>query len=152
MLQLSTFWPHLGALQAASSMTVEWGWTSPRKTELRMCPNPLQLRPARRRISAPSKLQRLQSCKTGITAQKEPATTPASAGRMLLSIYITLDRSFRAALRSSDQQHRQPQQTSGKNTHQNTNQMSGQSVQAKNVNSNAADIKRKVCCDNQSRV
>jgi hypothetical protein len=33
----------------------------------------LQLRPARRGIAAPSKLQMLQSCKTGIRAQKEPA-------------------------------------------------------------------------------
>jgi hypothetical protein len=42
----------------------------PRETDLRVCHNLLQLRPARRGIVAPSKLQRLQSCKTGIRAQK----------------------------------------------------------------------------------
>jgi hypothetical protein len=36
------------------------------------CPNLLHLRPARRGIAEPRKLQRLQSCKTGITAEKEP--------------------------------------------------------------------------------
>jgi hypothetical protein len=43
-----------------------------RETEFRVCRNLLQLRPVRRRIAATSKLQRLQSCKTGITTKKEP--------------------------------------------------------------------------------
>jgi hypothetical protein len=43
----------------------------PRETELRECTKLLQLRPAIWGITAPSKLQRLQSCKTGITKQKE---------------------------------------------------------------------------------
>jgi hypothetical protein len=56
------------------------------------------------------------------------------------SKYTTHNHPFAAALLRFDQQHPQPpsqqkqQQSSGKNTHQDTNQASGQSVQAKNVN------------------
>jgi exopolysaccharide biosynthesis protein len=62
------------------------------------------------------------------------------------SKYATQDRAFASALRSSEQQHpQQPSQKNGnslqdKNTHQDTNhQISGQSVQAENVNINATD-------------
>jgi hypothetical protein len=64
-------------------------------------------------------------------------TTPGSADRTFFSQYSTPDRSFAAALRSSDQQQpskQKQQQSSGKHTHQHTNQTSGQSVQTKNVN------------------
>jgi hypothetical protein len=72
-------------------------------------------------------------------------TTLGSARRTLFLKYTTPDRSFAAALRSFDQQHRQQplqqkqQQSSRKNMHQDTNQISGQSVQAKNVNIHATD-------------
>jgi hypothetical protein len=58
---------------------------------------------------------------------------------------MTPDRSFAIALRSCDQKNlQQPsqqkqQQSSGNNKHQDTNQISGQSVQAKNVNTNAME-------------
>jgi hypothetical protein len=107
------------------------------------CPNLLQLRPARRGIAAPSKSKRLQSYKTGITEQKESAgDNIGAAGRTFFSQHTTLDRSFAAALRSSNQQQapqQQPQQSSRKYTNQDTYQISGQSVQAKNVNFNAMD-------------
>jgi hypothetical protein len=59
-------------------------------------------------------------------------TTLGSAGRMFFSKRTTPDQSFAAALCSSDQQHpQQPsqqkkQESSGKNMHQDTNQISGQ--------------------------
>jgi hypothetical protein len=95
-----------------------------RETELRESLNLPQLRPARWEIAAPSKLQRLQSWKTGITRQEK---TPGSETWIFFSKYTTSDRFFAAALRSSDQQRRQQplqqkeQQSSGKNTHQDTN-------------------------------
>jgi hypothetical protein len=58
-------------------------------------------------------------------------TTPESAGRMFFSKYTTPDRSFTATLLSSEQQYRQQpsgqnqQKSSGKYTHQDTNQISG---------------------------
>jgi hypothetical protein len=61
---------------------------------------------------------------------------------MFFSKHTTPDRSFAAALRSSDEQHRQEpseqkqQQSSGNNTHQDIDQTSGQSVQTKNENIN----------------
>jgi hypothetical protein len=66
---------------------------------------------------------------------------PGSSGRTFFSSYTTPDRSFAAALRSSEQQHQQPsqqnhQQSSG---HQVNKQTSLQSLQAKNVNSNVKD-------------
>jgi hypothetical protein len=72
-------------------------------------------------------------------------TIPGSAGRTFSSKYITPDRQFATALRSFGQQHRQQpsqqkqQQSSVKNKHQDTNQIAGQSVQAKNININAVD-------------
>jgi hypothetical protein len=62
-----------------------------RETELRECPNLLQLRPARLGITGPSKLQRLQSCKTEITAQKKPAgdNTEVSREDILVEIHNT---------------------------------------------------------------
>jgi hypothetical protein len=91
-------------------------------------------------------LQRLQTCKTGITAQKEPAGDKTGIeGRTFFSKYTIPARSFATALRSSEQQHQQQppqhqqQQSSGHHGQQVTNQTSGHSVQAKNVNSNAVD-------------
>jgi hypothetical protein len=78
--------------------------------------------------------------------RKLRATTPGSAGRTFFSKYTTHDRTFTAALRSSDQQHRQqpsqqkPATVFRKNTHRDTNEIPGQSVQAKNVNINATDM------------
>jgi hypothetical protein len=71
----------------------------PRETELREGPNLLQLQHARRGIAAPSKLQRLQSCKTGITAQKEPAgdNTGVSRRDVLLEIHNTCTSLFLSA-------------------------------------------------------
>jgi hypothetical protein len=99
-------------------------------------------RPARRGIAAPSKIQRQQSCKIGITAQKEPAGDNTGIGRedVLLEIHYR-----KSIIRSSNQQH--PQQTSqhkqqqplGKNTHQNTKQVSGQLLQANSINISATD-------------
>jgi hypothetical protein len=61
------------------------------ETELRECPNLLQLHPEREGITAPNKLQRLQSCKTGITAQKEIVSnnTGVSMEDILLKIHNT---------------------------------------------------------------
>jgi hypothetical protein len=59
---------------------------------------------------------------------------------MFFSKYTTPDRSFAAALHTSNQQQplqQKQQQSSGKIMHQDTNQISGQSVQAKNVNIHA---------------
>jgi hypothetical protein len=73
------------------------------------------------------------------------ATTPGSAWWTFFLKFTTPDRSFTGVLCNSDQQHpQQPsqqkqQQSSGKNMHQDTSQISGQSVQAKNVNVNATD-------------
>jgi hypothetical protein len=59
--------------------------------------------------------------------------------------YTSPARSFTAAIRSYNQQHwQQPtqqkhKQSSGRNTHQDTNQISGQSVQANNINISATD-------------
>jgi hypothetical protein len=60
--------------------------------------------------TAPSKLQRAQSCKTGITAQKEPAGHNTRVTKNILLEITTPDRLFTAALWSSHQQH--PQQPS----------------------------------------
>jgi hypothetical protein len=68
-----------------------------------------------------------------------------SAGKTFFSKYTTPDRSFTTALHSSHQQHvQQPsqqkqQQSSGLSMYQDTNKISNQSVQAKNVNINATD-------------
>jgi hypothetical protein len=70
------------------------------------------------RISPPAatatcNLQRLQSRKTGITAQKEVAGENAGSGRRIFFLkFVRSDRSLAAALRSSDQQYQQ--QPSGK--------------------------------------
>jgi hypothetical protein len=112
-----------------------------RETELRQHSILPQLRPARRGIAA----QRLQSCKTGITAQKEPAGNKIGSEKRTFFSKCTPDQSLTTALRSSDQQNQQQpsppqqQQLLGNNMHQDTNQTSGQSVQVKNVNSNAMD-------------
>jgi hypothetical protein len=67
--------------------------------------NLLQLRPARWGIAASSKLQRLQSCKTGIAAQKEPAEDNTGSARgTFFSKYTAPDRSLATALRNSDWQ------------------------------------------------
>jgi hypothetical protein len=112
----------------------------PRETGL--CPNLLQLQHARRGIAAPSKLQRLQSCKTGIIAQKGqkgPAGNSTGVSRRtFFSKYITSDRSFALLFAAPSQQ--EQQQSSGKNKQQDTNQTSDQSAQAQNVNSNATDL------------
>jgi hypothetical protein len=92
VLHLSTLWPHLGAQQASCSLLLVWGGHGHRE-----CPEkqnslsqPLQFRPARRGIAEPSKLQRLQSCKTGITAQKEPAGDNTGVSRdNILKIHNT---------------------------------------------------------------
>jgi hypothetical protein len=144
MLQLSAFWPHVGALQAASSLPVVCGWSSPswvaRETELGECPD-LQdgelLHPVNYRGCSHAK-QELK-CRRNLWV-----TAHGSAWRTVFIEYITPDRTFSAALHSSNQQHpwqplQQKQwQSSGKNTHHDINQITGQSVQAKNVNSNAA--------------
>jgi hypothetical protein len=98
----------------------------PRETEFRECSS-LQLRPARRGIAAPSKLQRLQSWSTGITEN------------ILLEIHNT-DLLFAAALRSSDQQHRHNHHNEISSKYTSGHQSgTGQSVQAENVNNNATD-------------
>jgi hypothetical protein len=81
----------------------------------------------------------LHSIKAGITAQKEPAGDKTGDNREdVLEIHNTA-----TVLHSSDQQHRQEpsqqkqQQSLGKNTHRDTNQISDQSMKAKNVNNNA---------------
>jgi hypothetical protein len=112
MLQLSAFWPHQGALQAASllaacGVAVVIMNAQRNRTQ---CPNLLHLRPARWGIAAPSKLKRLQSCKIWITAQKKPAGDNTGVRRQnFFSKYTTPHQSFAAALHSSDQQHWQQQ-------------------------------------------
>jgi hypothetical protein len=130
MLQLSAFWPHLGALQAASSLSVVWEWTAPSWVPWD-CPNVLQLRPARREIAAPVTLQRLRNYSAVGTCGRQHR---GQQGGRFFSKYTTPDRSFVAALRSSDRQ--QPWQ---KKLHRDTNQIAGQPVQAKNVTINATD-------------
>jgi hypothetical protein len=75
------------------------------------CPNLLQLQHARRGIAAPSKLQRLQSCKTGIIAQKgQKGLAGDSIGvsrRTFFSKYITSDRSFALLFAAPSQQEQQ---------------------------------------------
>jgi hypothetical protein len=105
------------------------GWTSPswvpRETEFRQLPNLVQFVPARRGIATASRLQSLHSCKTGITAQKEPVgdNTGVSRENILLKIHNTWS-IIRRAIHSSDQQYRQQpsqqkqQRVSGKTTHQ----------------------------------
>jgi hypothetical protein len=71
-------------------------------------------------------------------------TNQGTAGRTFVSKYTTPDRSFASALHSSMQpQEQRPQQQQNKpavhHEQQATSQASGQSVQAKNVNSNAMD-------------
>jgi hypothetical protein len=54
----------------------------PRKTEFREHPDLLQLQLERLGITTPSKLQRLQPCKTGVAVLKGPASdNTGSAGR-----------------------------------------------------------------------
>jgi hypothetical protein len=112
-------------------------WTSPRQTELRV-------RLARRgncRIQQVTEAAVMQS-RNYSTEKNLQATTPGSAGRTFFTKHTTPDRSFVAALRSSDEQHRQEpseekqQQSSGNTKHQDINQTSGQSVQTENVNMN----------------
>jgi hypothetical protein len=72
-------------------------------------------------------------------------TTPGPARRTFFLKYTILNGSFVAALRSSNQlPWQQPsqqtqQQSSGKNMHQDTNQILDQTVQAKNINNNVTD-------------
>jgi hypothetical protein len=116
----------------------------PRETELKECPHLLQLQPARQRIAAHSKLQRLQSCKLGITVYKELVGDNSRVSRKYTLLKMHNTRSIihccssklRSAASASINTTKQ-QQSSGKNTHQDTNQISGQSVKAKIVNSNA---------------
>jgi hypothetical protein len=96
---------------------------------------------ARWEIAAPSKLQRLQSCKRGIT-EKEPVgdKTGVSRENILLETYnirsniYSLPLSAATISNISGNHH-------NKNTNslQETSQTSSQSVQAKKVNSNAMD-------------
>jgi hypothetical protein len=101
-----------------------------------------QLRSSR---SHPAKLQRLQSCKTGITAQKGPVGDNTGVSRENILLEIP-DRLFAAALLSCDKQHRQQpsqqkqQQSSEKHTRLNTNETSSQSVQDKSVNNKTTDV------------
>jgi hypothetical protein len=76
--------------------------------------------------------------------KNQRATNQGTAGRTFFSKYTTPDRSFASALRSSLQpQEQKPQQQQKKpavhHEQQATSQASGQSVQAKNVNSNGMD-------------
>jgi hypothetical protein len=122
----------------------------PRKTELKECvptccncdlqdresPHPASYR---ERSHAKQELQRRRNLQV---------TTPGSARTFLLEI-TTPDRSFTAALQSSNQQHPQqpsppppPKESSGKNMQQDTNQISGQPqpVHTKNVKNNSTDV------------
>jgi hypothetical protein len=86
---------YLGALWAASTLPLVRGWKPPsgvpRKTELRERPDLLKLRLERRGFTAPSKLQRLQSCETDVAAQKVPASdkTRIIKENILLEIHDT---------------------------------------------------------------
>jgi hypothetical protein len=90
--------------------------------------------------------QRLQSCKTGITVQKKPAgdQTRVSRENILLKIHNTQSiicccspQLWTASLATTTSA--QQQQSSGHPGQKVTNQTSGQSVQAKKVNSNATN-------------
>jgi hypothetical protein len=105
----------------------------PRETELRECTNLLQLRPAIRGITTPSKLQRLQSCKIGIIEQKE--TVGNNNGVSTEDVPLKIHNSVSIIGCCSSQI-----QSAASAATITTNKISGWSVQAKNVNINAMDV------------
>jgi hypothetical protein len=88
----------------------------------------------------------LQSCKTGITAQKEPAgnNTGVIRENILLEIHNTQSIIHCCSSQLRSEASAATITTTAtvftKNTHQDTSQTSGQSVHSKNVNSNAMDM------------
>jgi hypothetical protein len=94
-----------GSFCAAGGAGVVTANGVPTETEPRECPNLTQLQLEGQRIAALVKLQRLQPCKTGAVMQKEPVgeINPGLSGRTFFSKYTTIDRSFAAALCSSEQ-------------------------------------------------
>jgi hypothetical protein len=87
-IQLSAFWPHLGALQATSSLPVVWVVTAILSDQ----------RNRAQAVSTPSKLQRLQSCKTEMTAQKEPESDNTGVSRENIPLEIRVH-SIRSIIR-----------------------------------------------------
>jgi delta 1-pyrroline-5-carboxylate dehydrogenase len=108
----------------------------PRETELSECPNLLQLRSA---IGESPHSASYRGCSL---AKQELQRRRNLRAKASASNYATPDRAVSSALCRSEQQPSQKMATDfkKKNTHQDTNQISGQSVQAKNVNINATDL------------
>jgi hypothetical protein len=142
VLSLAAIRPHLGALNA----TRVWSSSSwlPRETDLRKCPHVLQLWPPRRVIGEHRRVKRCSHAKQGLKRRRNlRETTVRPAARTVFSNYTTSDWAVAATLLSSAQQSRQyplqgkQQETSGRNTCEDSNHTSGESVQTKGADINA---------------